>query len=307
MVRIEPRAWLLFGTAVLIWGTTWHAITYQIDALANTWSVAARFALAALTCGAVARFRGEPLRLPMRLAARAGLQGAFMYSLSYLCVYEAERHIPSGLVAVGYSLAPMINGAVSHALWHTPWTRRFAWGSVWGVLGVALIFAPEWSQPQNSQATLWGSACTLAAVALSSVGSLWASRNHHHGMPLWSSLAWGMAAGALLSAVLGAILHPWPQWPTHTGWWVSLAYLAMAGSAAAFACYLTLQRWWGPGPAGTVGVATPVIALTVSTALEGFEPGWATVLGAALALLGNAACLGLIPWRRGADSAASKP
>jgi drug/metabolite transporter (DMT)-like permease len=74
-------------------------------------------------------------------------------------------------------------------------------------------------------------------------------------------------------------------------WWLSLAWLALLGSVLAFACFLTLQDRLGPGPAGTVGVMTPLIALVVSLVLEGFRPDLLTALGASLAALGNALML----------------
>jgi drug/metabolite transporter (DMT)-like permease len=40
-----------------------------------------------------------------------------------------------------------------------------------------------------------------------------------------------------------------------------------------------------------VGVATPVLALAVSTAFEGYRPGWPALLGAALAVAGNVLAL----------------
>jgi drug/metabolite transporter (DMT)-like permease len=70
-------------------------------------------------------------------------------------------------------------------------------------------------------------------------------------------------------------------------WWLSLAYLAVAGTVVAFAGFLTLQQRLGPGKAATVGVMTPVVALVVSTALEGYRPEALTAAGAALAILGN--------------------
>jgi len=82
-------------------------------------------------------------------------------------------------------------------------------------------------------------------------------------------------------------------WPLSNAWWVSLLYLSLAGSAVAFACFLALQQRVGPGPASMVGVATPVLALVVSTALEGFEPTVWTVAGVLLALGGSALALGL--------------
>jgi len=62
-----------------------------------------------------------------------------------------------------------------------------------------------------------------------------------------------------------------------------------------FACFLTLQDRVGVGPAGTVGVMTPLLALLVSIAFEGFRPTLLTAAGAGLAVAGNA--LMLIPAR----------
>jgi len=78
-------------------------------------------------------------------------------------------------------------------------------------------------------------------------------------------------------------------------WWLSLLYLALAGSVLTFACFLTLQDRIGPGPTGTVGVMTPLLALVVSMAFEAFHPDALTLAGATLAVLGNA--LMLLPAR----------
>ena len=91
--------------------------------------------------------------------------------------------------------------------------------------------------------------------------------------------------------------------PTATSWWLSLVYLAFAGSVLAFACFLTLQDRVGVGRAGTVGVMTPLLALVVSLFLEGFRPTALTVAGALLAGAGNA--LMLRPGRSGRPPAAA--
>jgi drug/metabolite transporter (DMT)-like permease len=119
------------------------------------------------------------------------------------------------------------------------------------------------------------------------------SRNRALGLPFWSTMAWGMAAGALLSAALATTQGVALPWPLSSAWWGSLLYLSVAGSAVAFACYLALQQRVGPGPASMVGVATPVLALVVSTALEGFVPTAWTVAGVLLAMGGSALALGL--------------
>ncbi len=55
-----------------------------------------------------------------------------------------------------------------------------------------------------------------------------------------------------------------------------------------FACFLTLQERLGPGPTGTIGVMTPLLALVVSVVFEGFHPDVAHVPRcAAWAVTGN--------------------
>ncbi len=284
------KTWQLFAVCVLTWGTTWYAITFQIGQTTPEFGVALRFGLAGgvvlLWCAA----KGGALRLGVRDHARLALQGGFMYGLSYLCVYHAEKHLVSGLVAVGYSASPLVSGLGARLLFGTPVSARFLWGGALSLVGVALIFAPEFAkaaQQANQSSIRWGAFFTVASVLLSSVGSLTASRNRTHGMPFWPSLGWGMLYGAIVAAVVAVAMGQRFSLPVATSWWLSLVYLSLAGSVMTFACFLTLQERIGPGPSGSVGVMTPLLALLVSVALESYQASLFTVLGAALAVWGN--------------------
>jgi drug/metabolite transporter (DMT)-like permease len=282
--------WQLFVIAVVIWSTTWHAILYQLAHTTPEAGVALRFALAGAVALAIAAWRGDRLRCSAREHALLAFQGVFMYSVAYLAVYHAEMHVPSGLVAVGYSASPLVAGIGAWLLWRTPIDARFLAGGALCVIGVTLIFWPEFAHVAESEAFVRGTLFTVAAVLLSGVGSLAASRNGIHGLPFWAALGWGMLYGAALSAAVVVVLGQplaLPRLNTAPSWWLSLAYLALAGSVIAFACFLTLQQRIGPGPASTIGVMTPALALVVSALFEGFRPVVLTWLGAALAVTGN--------------------
>ncbi|MBL8327697.1 MAG: EamA family transporter [Rubrivivax sp.] len=303
--------WQLFLLAVLIWGTTWHAILYQLAHVSPEVGVTLRFALAGAGLLLICVWRGERWRLTRGEHLRVAFQGIFMYSVAYLCVYHGERHVPSGLVAVGYSASPLVMGVASHLLWGTPLSRRLLLGGSMGMVGVALIFWPEIvavmnaspvieaspaaapaAAPAAGQHSLSGNAAlglafTLGAVALSAVGSLVASRNAVVGLPLWPALAWGMLWSSLVSAGFALAAGHSFALPASLSFWASLLYLSAFGSVIAFACYLVLQQRWGPGQASMVGVATPVLALVISTLWEGYRPGASAVLGVALAVGGN--------------------
>lgn len=288
-MRRAPN-WLLFALATLIWGTTWHAIIYQIAQLPPEAGVALRFALAAAVVLGVCLLRGERLVLGIKAHAWLALQGVTMFGLSYIAVYHAERFVPSGLVAIGYSASPLINGIAATVLWGAALTRRFIAGGVLGVVGVALIFWPELAG-MGGRAAAVGATLTVVAVLLSSVGNLVAIHHGRLGLAFWPAFGWSMGWGAFSALVFAFALGQPLTLPVALSWWLSLAYLAPVGSVLAFACFLTLQQRVGAGPASTVGVMTPLIALAVSAAFEGYRPGALALAGVALALAGNALML----------------
>ena len=295
------KTWQLFAICVLVWGTTWHAITYQIGEFPAELSVALRFALAGASVLALCRWRRVALAFSARDHAALALQGVFLYGVSYVCVYHAERFVPSGLVAVGYSAAPLLGGVGAALVFKAPIGGRFVFGGVLALCGVALIFWPEVARSGDAERAALGALLTVASVLLSAVGSLAASRNRSRGVSLLPAMGFGMLYGALAAAAVALAFGRSVVWPTAPSWWIALAFLAWAGSVLTFACFLTLQDRVGPGPAGTVGVMTPLLALIVSLAFEGFRPDALTALGAALAVAGNV--LMLSPGRSGLRAA----
>jgi len=284
--------WQLFTLCVLIWGTTWFAITFQVGQMAPEVSVAARFVLAGIVVLALCVVHRQPLRFSLARHLRLALQGSLMFGVSYICVYRAEQHVVSGLVAVGYSGSPLVAGLGAWWLFGLRVTRRFLFGGVLGLTGIAVIFWPEFGHAANGHETFIGLAFLVTAVLLSTVGSLSASRNSSRGMPFWPSLGFAMLYGAATCALVALVLGRSFVLPASLSWWLSLLYLALAGSVLTFACFLTLQDRIGPGPTGSIGVMTPLIALLVSMAFEDFRPDAFTFSGAALAVSGNLLMLG---------------
>jgi drug/metabolite transporter (DMT)-like permease len=281
------KNWQLFAICVLTWGTTWYAITFQLGHSAPEVDVALRFALAGTVVLAMCALRGIRLRFPLRDHALFALQGSFMYGVSYVCVYHAERHLVSGLVAVGYSASPLVTGLGAHALFGLRVSARFVVGGLLGLAGVALMFWPEFGKAAGSHDAVLGAQFTIGAVLLSAIGSLTASRNRPRGLPFWPALGFGMCYGAAVSALVALLQGQSFGLPAAMSWWTSLLYLALAGSVLTFACFLTLQERIGPGPTGTIGVMTPLLALVVSMVFEAFRPDALTLVGAALAVAGN--------------------
>jgi drug/metabolite transporter (DMT)-like permease len=280
---LDSTRWLFWGPT-LIWASTWHVILYQIDGVPAINSVAWRFVLAALMLFALAAWRGNRLRLPWRTHLWLALIGTVQYGVNYWGVYEAERFIPSGLVAVLFSM--MIFGNALSGAWFfgRPLSLRFVVAAVAGVFGVALIFWPELRATGENPQAWRGLAFGSAAVVCACIGNALTLMQSRRGVALVPMLGWCMfyaGAGLLAAAaVSGTGWHVGSGW----AWWTSLLYLAALGSVAAFLMYFKLAQREGPGRAALTGVLIPVIALAISAAFEGWRPSLLSLAGMALCL-----------------------
>ena len=274
----------LFWTPTLIWASTWHVILYQLAETPALAGVAWRFSLAALLLAGYAHFSGQSLRVPAKLQPWLMFTGALQYGLNYLCVYLAERHIPSGLVAVLFSLMVFINAFTGALFFKRPLALRFMLCALAGVAGVAVIFWPEVvATGARPQAGL-GLSLGLLAVACACTGNVLTLKMTERGAALVPVLAWCMGYGAL-SLVVAAVATGGSLAPGHSAaWWLSLLYLAAFGSVLAFLTYFRLAQRQGPGRAALTSVVIPVIALGISAALEGWRPQGLSMLGIALCL-----------------------
>ena len=275
----------LFSIATLIWGSTWLAITFQLGSVAAEASVVYRFALAALMLAVWCLATGRSLRFPAAQHAWFASQGALLFGLNYLCVYWAEQHIASGLVAVLFSLIVFLNLVGVRVFFATPVNRRTVLGAALGVTGVTLLFWRELAGMQTD--ALRGILFGLAATVFASGGNLVAVRNQRRGIPVLPGVAWGMTYGTLTIAVVAAVNDIAWTFDPRPGYVLSLLYLAAFGSVIAFAAYLTLLGKIGAARAGYVGVAVPVAALLLSTIFEHYEWTLPALAGAALCIAGN--------------------
>jgi drug/metabolite transporter (DMT)-like permease len=282
----------LFLTCVAIWSSTWIAITFQLGAVAPEVSVFYRFLLASLLLFGWCLARRLPLGYTLRQHGWLALFGIFTFSVSYILVYYAEEHVVSGLVAVGYSASPLLGMLGMRLFFRTPMTPRVTAASLLGIAGIALVFLPELAGLREAGRPALGAAFTAGAVFISTLGSLVAHRNREARLPLWQSMAWGMLYGSLFSlGVVFATGKPlaFEATPAYV---LSLVYLSVLGSIAAFAAFLTLLGRIGAARAGYIGVMVPIVALVISAALEGFRWHWLTLAGIAVSVFGNVLMLG---------------
>ena len=285
----------LFAACVAIWSTTWLAITWQLGPVAPEVSVAWRFLLAALIVAAWCRLRGLSLRLRPAEHAALALMGIAMYSVSYIFVYHAERHIVSGLVAIGYSASPLLSTLGLRLFFGQRITARMALGSLFGIGGITLVFWPEFGRLAQNRDVALGALFTVLAALVSTIGGLLAHRNHQRKLHGWATMAWSMGYGGFAALAIALALGRPLSFEWTPGYVLSLLYLVALGTIAAFAGWLTLLGRIGAARASYVGVMVPIVALIISTIFEGLAWHPLMVIGMAISVAGNALVLGGAP------------
>jgi len=300
---------LLYAVTVLIWGSTWIAIKFQLGEVAPEVSIFYRLVLASTALMAFVGIRSLSLRFSWRAHFFIALQGVLLFSVNYYLVYLASLYLPSGLAAVTFSLVTVMNNFFGALFLGNPIRPRVLLGAVIGLAGLTLVFWPEFSSLDLSNNMALGLGLSLASVVITSLGNITSARNQRHDIPVVQANALGMAYGAVF--MLGVtVLNGSPfnfEWSV--GYVGSMLFLSLLGSAVAFGTYLTLLGRIGPDRAAYVVVLFPIVALAISTAFEDFVWTPLALAGVALVLVGNAIVLtkiGTIRPRLAASASASE-
>jgi len=278
---------LPFIVFTAIWGSTWIVIRDQLGPVPPQWSVAYRFMIAAAAMALVARWKGESMHLSRGAMLAAAALGVAQFCINFNAVYLAERHITSGLVATVFALLVIPNTLLAWAFLGQKPTRRFVWGSLVAVAGIALLFVHELREhPARSDTILVGIGLTLIGMCGASAANVFQARDEVRRYPLFALLAWSMAFGAVIDGIVALLVAGPPTIELRAGYWLGLLYLALFASALAFSLYFPVVRRIGPAKAAYSSVLVPIIAMGFSTWLEGYRWTPLAAAGAVLALGG---------------------
>ncbi len=277
----------LYAAAVLIWGSTWLAIKFQLGHVAPSVSVVWRFVLAAMILFLYAGWKRLPLKFKAGEHLFIAAQGLTMFGINYIGIYLSEQYLASGLVAVIFSLMAFFNIVAMRLFYATPIEPVGVFGAGLGIAGVVLVFWPEVTKFSATADELLGLAYALMATAIATLGNIAATRNQRAGMAIVPLNGWAMMYGAIFVALYAALTGEAFAFDGSFAYVASLVYLALFGSVLAFGAYLTLMGRIGPHRAGYSAVAVPVVALMLSTLFENLHWQGAMFAGIALCLAGN--------------------
>ncbi|CAB3809821.1 putative amino-acid metabolite efflux pump [Paraburkholderia caffeinitolerans] len=278
---------LLYALTVLIWGTTWIAIKWQLGVVPAPVSIAWRFGIAALLMFALLRFMRRPVWPPRAAWRYLVAQGLALFCLNFLCFYYAEDIVPSGLVAVVFSTAPLLNSINGRLFMGRPLQPAAVGGAVLGLIGIVCLFVQQMAGHIGDQAAWLGLAVAFLGTQCFSAGNLLSSRMQSMGLHPLVTNGWAMLIGTAVLLVGSALAGLPFTIELDARYLGALAWLAVAGSVIGFTAYLMLVGRIGPERAAYCTVLFPIVALAISTLFEGYRWTWLTVVGLLLVVSGN--------------------
>ncbi|GAY20212.1 MULTISPECIES: DMT family transporter [Sphingobium] len=283
---------LPFILVTLIWSSTWIVIRDQLGSVPPSWSVCYRFLLAGVAMAIFARLRGVPLSIGGRGLVFAGLLGVAQFVMNFNFVYRAEHFLTSGVVAVVYAMLLIPNSILAFLFFRQPVSRAFIAGSVVAVAGIALMLAHEYRAASvRPDMVILGAAFSVAGLLSASAANVMQGMEIARRLPMVAVLAWAMLIGAGVDALFAWITTGPPVIEARWSYLAGIAWLGLAGSVVTFPLYFRLIQSMGAGRAAYTSVLIPVIAMLISTLVEGYR--WTALAGAGalLAIIGMVVAL----------------
>ena len=278
---------ILYIITILVWGSTFLAIKYQLGVVDPMVSVIYRFGLAAVLLTLFCYIKGINLKFSVKEHSFMALLGILLFSINYWFVYVAEQYVTSGVVAVMFSSIVFMNIVNGTIFLKAVLEKRMIAGATIGIIGIVLIFIPEIKSFDLSDKGMFGLAIVFLSVLLASFGNIVSARNTKSSIPVIQANAFGMAYGTVFLALIAMIAGKEFTFTFSISYISSLVYLSIFGSIIAFGSYLTLIGSIGADKASYAIMIVPVVALILSSFFEGYTWNLTAISGLLLVVGGN--------------------
>lgn len=277
----------LYVITVIIWGSTWIAINYQLGEVAAEVSIVYRFGLAALCMFAYCRYKKLPLTFAIKQHLQLFAFGLTLFGFNYYLLYSAQAHINSALTSIAFSTLMMVNILNARIWFKTHISSQVYYGGALGLLGIVTLFWPQISSVHFGDSTLLGLGFCLIGVMFASTGNMISIKNQHDKIPVLPATAWGMMYGCIFMFLVALSQGQNFNFSFTFEYISSLLYLSIFGSVIAFGSYLTLLARIGAHKASYATIMFPAVAVVISSFVEGFIWDSYTFIGLSLMLAGN--------------------
>lgn len=279
-----------FACIYLVWGSTYLAIRYAVETIPPLFVAGFRHLIAGSLLFGWCWWQG--LR-PTRQQWLASIVLAVLFFLiGHGTLHWAQQTLPSGVAALLIATEPIFIAIIVSATHRSRITPLLLSGLLLGLLGVGFIIGAE---VRTGSSDLLRSLAVLISAASWSIGVIYSRSGKLHPDPRMSA-AMSLVAGSVMLLIGGMITGERAQlYPSLISLrsFLSLIYLALAGSLVAYSAYFWLLSRFPPTLIATHTYVNPLVAVVLGWAIGGevltvrFLFGGLLVI-AAIALVGRA-------------------
>lgn len=276
--RSSLRPVLVWVLLCIIWGSTWAFIKVGLDDLPPLTFANVRFIISLILLLAIAvvrRARWPKARDEWWLLASTGI---LQFTLNYGLIFWGEKYISSGLAALLQATIPLFGLLIAHKyLPQEPLTLMRLCGIAIGLAGVGIVFSNQLAL--GDVWSVWGSIAIIVGAFAAAYSNVLLKMSDVK-LDLSVLVAGQMLCGLVPLLIFGLIKEGNPlnlSWtPTAI---VSVLYLALIGSVAAFMLYYWLVRNMDVTTTQLISLVTPVVAVLIGVIFLDEELTWRIALG----------------------------
>ena len=278
---------VLYGITILIWGSSWIMIKFQVEVVSASISIFYRFFLAAIILQCLCLIKRQKSVYALREYIFIAIQGFCLFAVNYWLFYLSAEYLSSGLMALIFSTIVVMNMINGRIWFGTPINLKMVFGAMMGISGLTLVFWPEIQWEDSNYNMFKGLLLAFVATYFSSLGNIVSVRNQKKGIPVFYSNAYAMTFGCLTMLMITMITDEHWNFSWNPQFLLSLVFLSVFASVVGFWCYLTLLGRVGADRGAYATLIFPIVALSISTVFEGYQWSLIAISGVVLILLGN--------------------
>ncbi len=262
-----------FATVYLVWGSTYFFIQQAIQHIPALLMGFMRFTTAGFLLLLWCVIKGENI-WQWNQIKHAAIGGILMLFVGNGAVIWAEQSLPSSLVAVLVSAAPLWFVLLDKQKWSVNFkSRETVAGIIIGFAGVVMLFSESIGTALSANTNAF-QIISLILLIIGSIcwsgGSLYAKYKSTGSTTV--NTAWQMFAAGIVFLPGSLLTHELSgfHWQTVTvGSWMSLLYLIIFGSLLAYSAYVWLLQVRPATQVSTYAYVNPVVAVWLGIFLSG--------------------------------------
>lgn len=264
--KLDLWVMLAFATIYIVWGSTYFFIQVAMQSFPPLLLGALRFCIAGILMFTWCIIKKEKI-FDLSGVLNSAIIGSLLLAGGNGAVVLGEKTIPSAVVAILWASQPLSFVLIDYSNWRKNFQNKSTlWGLIVGFFGVLLLFSDQIVYLINGRTfhyQSWGLVLLIGGTLAFSIGSLY-GKTHPSKFTPAVNVAWQMVTAGVLFVIGSILSHEtdsmyWDKISRRS--WLSLGYLIVFGSIAAFSAYVYLLSVRPVTKVSTYAYVNPIVAV----------------------------------------------